>query len=160
MKCAVVAGAAANTNIAVTGIAMDDTILGCLHASVTGTIATVDDIAHQISITSAGNVQTTIDTSSDTLWIFYHDSDGTAYESPSLQFSLLDGTTATTNIAVSGATTSDVVVFVGHISTKASVNSLADLTSEGSFTSAGQFQMASTDTSNDQLFVIWLDVAA
>ena len=160
LKCALVTGGGADTDLTATGFELADTIIAAFHLTTAAEISTIDDITHNVSAGSAtGKIQCDFATTSDQIWLFYHDADGTAYNYPSIQFALLDGTTATTNITVTGATTSDVVVFVGHITTKAAVASLADLTTEGSFTSADNFQMSTTDTSNDQLFVIWLDVA-
>lgn len=74
-----------------------------------------------------------------------------------LQFSLLAGTTATTNIAVTGIATSDSIIFCAHISTAAAIATMADITSEVSVTSAGNIQLSSTDTSSDALLLIWND---
>jgi hypothetical protein len=71
-----------------------------------------------------------------------------------LQFSLVAGTTASTNIAITGITTSDELLFVLHLSTAASIATALDDTANCSITSAGNIQSA-TDTSNDQLLVIW-----
>jgi len=61
------------------------------------------------------------------------------------------------NHTVTGIVAADEIVFVGHISTAASIATLADLTAE--FTAgAGVINNTSgTDTTNDQLLVIWVD---
>ncbi len=74
-----------------------------------------------------------------------------------LQISLVDGDTATTDIAVSGIATEDKIVFAGHLTTKAAIESFADITSEVSITSAGNIQLSSTNTTSDQLWVWWID---
>ena len=81
---------------------------------------------------------------------------GTALSGFNLQISLVDGTTADTNIAISGIATEDEIVFVGHFSTKASIATLVDDTANCSITSAGNIQ-SGTDTSNDLLQVFWID---
>ena len=73
-----------------------------------------------------------------------------------LQISLVDGTTADTNIAVTGIATEDEIIFVGHFTTKAAIATLVDDTANCSITSAGNIQSA-TDTSNDLLQVFWID---
>ena len=74
-----------------------------------------------------------------------------------LRISLLDGAAAATDIAVTGIATSDTIVFCGHLTTKAAIESLADITSEVSITSAGNIQLSSTATTNDQLWLYWMD---
>lgn len=61
------------------------------------------------------------------------------------------------NHTVTGITANDEIVFVGHLSTAAAIATLADLTAE--FTAgAGVINNDSgTDTTNDQLMVIWID---
>ena len=159
LKSILVTGGNADADLTATGLEVGDTLLGVLHLTTAAQISSMADVTHLCSIGGAAVLNCSIATNSDHLWVFYHDADGTAYNNPSIQFALLDGTTATTDITVTGATAADVVVFVGHITTKAAVASIADLTSEGSFTDDNDFQMATTDTSNDQLFLIWLDVA-
>jgi hypothetical protein len=72
-----------------------------------------------------------------------------------LQIAIVAGTTATTNIAVANSQTQDDILFVAHISTTADVATIADITSEASFTSDGQMQMSTTNTTNDSLLVFF-----
>lgn len=74
-----------------------------------------------------------------------------------LRVELLDGAAATTDIAVTGIATSDTIIWCGHITTKAAIDSLVDITSEVSITSAGNIQLSSTATTNDQLWLFWMD---
>ncbi len=74
-----------------------------------------------------------------------------------LQIDLLSGTTATTNIAVSGIATTDTIVACLHISTAATIGTIADILSEVSITSAGNIQLSSTNTTSDQLMLFWID---
>lgn len=73
IKVNVLAGASASTNIAVTGIATEDTIIGCFEFATAAAIATLTDRTATTSITSAGNIQCTDDTSSDALLLIWHD---------------------------------------------------------------------------------------
>ena len=75
-----------------------------------------------------------------------------------LKVSIVDGTTATTNIAITGIATTDELIFVGHYSTKASIATLVDDTANCSITSAGNIQSA-TNTSSDLLEVWWIDTS-
>lgn len=159
LKSILVTGGNAAADLTATGLEVGDTIITVLHLSTAAQISTIADVTHLCTIGGAAVLNCSIATNSDHLWVFYHDADGTAYTNPSLKISILSGDTATTDITVTGAVAADVVVFVGHITTEAAVASIADLTSEGSFTDADDFQMSSTDTSNDALFLIWLDVA-
>lgn len=74
-----------------------------------------------------------------------------------LQITMVAGAAADTDIAVSGIATEDQIVSVWHVSTAASVATIADITSEVSITAAGVIQLSTTDTSNDQLQVFWVD---
>ncbi len=75
LKFEVLAGAATDTNIAVTGIAIDDTILKCLMVEPDdGTTSTMlTDVTSETNITSAGNIQldTTTTTGKQLLLVYY-----------------------------------------------------------------------------------------
>ena len=63
------------------------------------------------------------------------------------------------NHTVTGITTSDEISWVGHLSTAAAIATLADLTSEFSITATNTINnTGGTDTTSDQLMVIWLDL--
>ena len=79
LKVSVVTGAAAVTNIAVTGIATEDTILAVVGVDGdNATLAlTVIDVTGEASITSAGNIQcATTNTSTNRLIVFWYDKTG------------------------------------------------------------------------------------
>ena len=76
-----------------------------------------------------------------------------------LRVNLLVGANAATNIAVAGIATDDEIIFCGHLTTAASIATLADLTSTMSISAAGQVQ-SSTATNNDQLWLFWIDTSA
>lgn len=62
------------------------------------------------------------------------------------------------NHTVTGIEVGDEIVFVGHFSTAAAIATLGDLTAEFSVTAADTINNTSgTDTSSDQLQVIWID---
>ena len=60
---------------------------------------------------------------------------------------------------VAGIAVGDDIVWVGHFTTAAAIASLADLTSEFTITAANTINnVGGTDTTNDQLMVIWQDL--
>ncbi len=61
------------------------------------------------------------------------------------------------NHTVSGIATEDRLVAVLHASTAVSIATVADLTSEFSIASANTINNTTTDTSSDQLWVVWED---
>ena len=70
LKFAVVAGAAATTNIAISGIATTDTVLFVLRNAA----GTFTDVTSEASITSAGNIQlSTTNTTGSTLVVVWFD---------------------------------------------------------------------------------------
>ena len=80
-----------------------------------------------------------------------------AKDSIALQVSLVDGGATATNLTLTGATTEDTILFVGHLTTKAAIESMADLTSEASITGDDALQLSTTVTTADQLWVFWVD---
>lgn len=59
---------------------------------------------------------------------------------------------------VTGIATTDTIIWVGHLSTAAAIATLADLTGEFTITAADTINNAAgTDTTSDQLMVIWDD---
>jgi hypothetical protein len=67
---------------------------------------------------------------------------------------LADGASAG-DITVTGMTATSRIVFVGHLTTKAAIATLADLTSECT-AGTGKITTASTDTTSDQLLIIYI----
>jgi len=77
---------------------------------------------------------------------------------PHLRVTLVAGGAAGDH-TVTGIALGDDIVFVGHLSTAAAIATLADLTSEFSITAADTINNTDgTDTTNDQLMVIWQDL--
>lgn len=63
------------------------------------------------------------------------------------------------NHTVAGISVGDELTFVGHISTAAAIDTIADLTSEFTITAANTINNADgTTTTNDQLWVFWNDL--
>lgn len=165
LKVALVTGGAAAAHLALTGLAIDDKLIAVFHISTAAEISTIDDITHLCEVHAAAVITCSIDTANDQLWVFYHNADGaTAVELSNLRFALVDGAAVDTDIvtadkAGNAIAVADSVIFCGHITTKAAVTTIADLTSECHATHlAGSIQMETTDTTNDQLFIIWQDV--
>lgn len=73
-----------------------------------------------------------------------------------LRFEVLSGASANTNIAVSGITTKDVIVFCLELATAASIATCANRTATTNITSDGYIQ-CTDDTSSDSLVLLWLD---
>lgn len=77
-----------------------------------------------------------------------------------LKVKTLSGAAAVTNIAVSGIATADVLVAVLQFDVSGgNVVNVIDRLSEASVTSAGNIQLATTDTTGDKLVLIYFDVA-
>jgi hypothetical protein len=76
-----------------------------------------------------------------------------------LKFNLLVGAGANTNIAVTGIVTTDEIVFAGVFATAAAIATFADDTANCTITSDGNIQSA-TDTTSNQIFLVWLDTSA
>ena len=75
LTVAVVAGAAADTNIAITGIETEDSLVSVLRLNKDATAANIDitDVTAEADITSAGNIQLTDTvTTGDTLIVHYY----------------------------------------------------------------------------------------
>lgn len=73
IRVAVVAGAAANTDIPVTGITTKDVIIGCIEFVTAASITTMADRTSITNITSDGNIQTTSSTASNSLFVIWLD---------------------------------------------------------------------------------------
>ncbi len=76
---------------------------------------------------------------------------------PCQKFAVVSGAGANTNIAVSGITTEDELVFVLELSQ--TDNNPTDRTSTTSITSDGYVQ-CTTATDNDKLLILWNDLSA
>lgn len=71
LQVSLVDGANAATNMALTGIHTDDTILWCGELTVKGTIETLLDITSTMSIPSDGQIQASGATNNDQLWVWW-----------------------------------------------------------------------------------------
>ena len=83
-----------------------------------------------------------------------------------LKFTVVNGATSATNIAVTGIATSDKIVSVVKLDFTLSEGTpntrtweASDLTSEASITSSGNIQLSTTNTSAEVLLVFWLDIS-
>ena len=75
-------------------------------------------------------------------------------EMQGLNWSLVSGAGANTNIAITGIVTTDTILFVLEFPAAWSLAALLDRTSIASITSAGNIQLTSTTASN-KLLVVW-----
>jgi predicted RecA/RadA family phage recombinase len=73
-----------------------------------------------------------------------------------LNVTLLAGAAAGDH-ALAGMAVGDEIVFVGHLSTAAAIATMGDLTSEFTAAAGKMTNVAGTDTTDDQLMVIWID---
>ncbi len=73
---------------------------------------------------------------------------------------LVNGTTATTNIAVSGIKTTDrLVAVIGFDPDNATpASQVQNFSSEASITSDGNIQLSTTNSTGFDLLVMWLDI--
>lgn len=69
---------------------------------------------------------------------------------------VLAGAAAATNIAVAGAVVGDVIMGCIHNT----AGTLVDVTGEASFTTDGNLQLSTTDTTADQLLLFWMPNSA
>ena len=78
-----------------------------------------------------------------------------------IKVNLVNGTTAATNIAVSGIKTTDKLVTVIGLDPDnvTPADQVQDFTSEASITSDGNIQLSTTNTTGFDLLVIWLDIS-
>jgi len=155
LNFAVVAGALASTNIAVTGITTDDTIIACQESAQTSSAPT--NRTSTTSITSNGYIQCTDATDNDKLLVLWHDASAQSQSASCLKFALVAGDTATTDIAVTGIVTADTLL--GCIEFDGTSGAPTDRTSEASITSDGNVQLTTTDTSGDFLLVCYHDAS-
>lgn len=159
LRVSIVDGDTGTTDIAVSGIKTTDELIHVDHFSTKASMASVVDDTANCSITSAGNIQSSTNTSSDLLRVWWNDLSPlvASVQATSLgnyQFSILTGTTASADIAVANSQTDDRIIHVSHYTTLVAIESVVDDTAQGSFTSDGQFQ-SSTNTSSNQLLVVW-----
>jgi len=157
LECAVVAGANASTNIAVTGIATSDTLVSVMEFSATHYLP--NDRTKQFSITSAGNIQGTVATASDVLVVLWHDASAQGIASPCLKFSMVTADASnggTTNIAVTGITTDDTILAV--VQQEASTAATSDETTTTTIPADGYILCSGAENSA-VLWVVWHDAS-
>ena len=158
IRFSLVSGDTANTNIATADgagndIKLGDTIIACIELIVTENTPT--DRTSTTAITSDGNVQCTVDTSSDVLVIWWMAQTAAADQvaSPKIMSVLVNGASGSTNIAVTGILTDDALISV--LEHAVTTGAITDRTNNSSITSDGNIQ-CSDATDGDQLTVIWM----
>lgn len=78
-------------------------------------------------------------------------------KSPIIRSAVVAGTTAVTNIAVTGITLQDALVCVMRLNRDATAANIdiSSVLSEASITSAGNIQLSTTNTTGDSLLILW-----
>lgn len=141
-RTVVLAGAAADTNIALAGAMVGDHIVSCIH-NTTGTLV---DLTSEAVILSNGQMQMTdTDTSGDELLV-------TWAPKPQRHETGLTGAAVDTNIAVDGILVGDVLYSL--TSPKVGGGNYNYL-SEASITSTGNIQLTTTVTTGRALVIVW-----
>jgi hypothetical protein len=74
-----------------------------------------------------------------------------------LKVTLANGTASATDVAVTGMTATDELIFVGSFTTAAAIASLADRTSEYACGAVKLTKAAGTNETSNQLIIIWID---
>lgn len=160
-RFSLVTGANASTNIAVADSQTDDTLVYVGFADVIAAIEVITDDTANCSFTSDGQLQSATDTSLGQLFVIWHSNSGISSPAKSkfnLKFEILAGAAAPdTNIAVSGIATSDKIYYAAVWTATAAVQSMADITSTVSITSAGNIQSTGATAAANTVFLIWQD---
>jgi len=158
IRFAVVSGDTANTDIATADgagndIKLGDTIIACIELIQTNYTPT--DRTSTTTITEDGIIQCSVDTSNDTLVVWWMAQVEAADQvaSPKIMSVLVDGTTASTNIAVTGIKTDDALISV--LEHAVTTGAVTDRTNNSSITSDGNIQCTDA-TDGDQLTVMWM----
>lgn len=171
----VVTGAAADTNIAVTGISTTDKIVYAFRFDRTSAGATllVDDLTSEVVILSAGNIQLTDTvTTGDQLWLCWYDKTGGTNVLSSadllnanntfaegLRFNVVvGGAGANVDMPITGIATTDKLLHVFRLNRDVVAANVGwgDNTSACSITSTGNIQSTS-DLTGDTVLVMWYD---
>lgn len=139
-------------------ISTDDEIIAIIELAQT-TNAHTDRTAHADTGIIAGGKITVAASANDTIAVWWMKNDpayneGQIVDSPYIRAEVVNGTTADTNIAVSGSHTTDVLV--SAVEVNATSGAWTDRTATTSFTSDGYIQ-CTDDTSSNQIFLIWID---
>ncbi|MDD1749231.1 MAG: hypothetical protein LUO89_05080 [Methanothrix sp.] len=151
--------AGSDTTATITGITTSDVIVGVFHWSTAADITAFGTLS-DVTITAANTVTFATGTAADSVLIIWQDMDSgatpQAYSSMCLHIDLVDG--HATEMAVTGMVATDVILFAGHLSTKANITTIADYTT-GVTAAAGKVTYAAT-TADDQIWLWWLDTSA
>ena len=158
LKFNLVTGANASTNMAVSGIATEDTIICCVE-SATATAALTDRTT-TTSITSAGNIQCSAATNSDLLFLLWHDASIAGIDAICLKSAVVGGDDANIDMAITGIKTEDTLIAVLQATQTTGI--LVDRTATSSITSDGNIQSTTAfdNTTSDLAWVIYHDASA
>lgn len=154
LKQMLVTGGDADAALTATGLAVNDHIIAVFHVSTAAEVGTIDDVTHLCTHAAADKLVCSIATTSDHLWVWYHDVSGTGIAYPNYQFLVCDGAAA--DLTATGFVTAEDTIVTGiHITTKAAVASLSNTVTYSHDTD--DEIIVSADTSNDQHLIIWHD---
>jgi len=164
---ALVDGGAAAAELTCTGITTSSKLIHCLLMETKAAIATWTDDTANCSIPAAGKIASATATTNDQFFVVWLDpeptgiTDAESYSGPPrLKVDVVAGLDVETNIAVGGIETDDELLCVLEGTATASLETMADLTSETTITSDGNIQLATTDATSNTLIVIWHDLNA
>lgn len=147
------------TTRALTGITTSDVIAACLHFTTAADITALD-LYTDVTISAADEITFGTDCTNDHCLIIWQDMTSGAspqsYSSVALNITMATGGNGSS--AVAGMVATDVVLFVGHLTTTTNITTIADITS--TCTAAAVTVTHSADHSSDSLWVWWLDTSA
>jgi len=149
-------GAADATDIDVSGIATEDTLIGVQEFEAEAGSYAPTDRTSEASITSAGHIQlSTTSTADDKLLVIWHDASLPALPAGKLKATLCTG--HATSMTCAGIAVEDSIIFA--LEWAQTTSAVSDITSTCSITEAGKVAVSST-TLNDKVLVIWIDRSA
>jgi hypothetical protein len=157
LKQMLVTGGGAAADLTATGLAVPDHIIAVFHLTTAAEISSIEDVTHLCTHTTDAILNCSIATTSDHLWVWYHDASDTAIPNPNYQFLVCDGAAA--DLTATGLVTAEDTIVTGtHITTKAAVASLSNTVTYSHDTD--DEIIVSADTSNDQHLIIWHNAVA
>jgi hypothetical protein len=156
-KQMLVTGGSAAAALTATGLAVADHIIAVFELTTAAEISSMRDVTHLCTHATADVLNCSEATTSDHLWVWYHDSSATGIDNINLQFLVCDGAAA--DLTATGLVTAEDTIVLGtHITTKAAVASLSNTVTYSHDTD--DEIIVSADTSNDQHLILWHDAVA
>lgn len=152
------AGAAASTDMTITGITTEDTIIAAWECDDTSGLFT--DRTSTITITDDDDIQSSADCSGGTVWVFWHEGSGdregkTGFAATSIKFAQTAGSATTST--VTGIATEDTLISVVELLT--ADYTMTDRLATTTITAANTIT-SGVSTLNDILLVVYHDASA